>query len=104
MVDEIVHYCVTNMPGAVGLTSTYALRLANTGLPAACDADPSPTAAVKMFNGAITNLAVAETFGMECQPFQLWTVQAARGTRSLHASARVPGSRAVARSQNTVDV
>ena len=25
IVDEIVHYCVTNMPGAVGRTSTYAL-------------------------------------------------------------------------------
>ena len=44
IVDDVVHYCVTNMPGAVGRTSTYALcnvtlpwalQIANRGLPAA---------------------------------------------------------------------
>ena len=46
MVNDVVHYCVTNMPGAVGRTSTYALcnvtlpwalKIANRGLPAAAE-------------------------------------------------------------------
>ncbi len=74
----IVHYCVTNMPGAVGRTSTYALcnvtfpyalRIANQGLQAACAADPGLGAAVNMHAGQVTNQAVAETFGM---PFSEW--------------------------------
>lgn len=73
VVDGIVHYCVTNMPGAVGRTSSYALcnvtfpyvlRLANAGLEAACAADPGLAAAVNMHSGQITNQAVAETFNL----------------------------------------
>jgi alanine dehydrogenase len=71
VVDGIVHYCVTNMPGAVGRTSTYALcnvtlpyalRLASLGLEGACSADPGFAHAVNMHQGRITNRAVAETF------------------------------------------
>ncbi len=74
IVDGIVHYCVTNMPGAVGRTSTYALcnvtfpyvrRIAVKGLAAACAADPGFAAAVNLHAGRVTNAAVAETFGME---------------------------------------
>jgi alanine dehydrogenase len=74
IVDGIVHYCVTNMPGAVGRTSTYALcnvtfpyvlLLANLGLKAACAKDPGLGEAVNMHGGRVTNKAVAETFGME---------------------------------------
>lgn len=73
IVDGIVHYCVTNMPGAVGRTSTYALcnvtfpyvlRIASQGLPAASQRDPGLAAAVNMLNGRVTNRAVAETFGL----------------------------------------
>lgn len=73
VVDGIVHYCVTNMPGAVGRTSTYALcnvtfpyvrRIASQGLAAACKADPGLAQAVNMHAGKVTNKAVAETFGM----------------------------------------
>jgi alanine dehydrogenase len=78
IVDGIVHYCVTNMPGAVGRTSTYALcnvtfpyalRIANQGLPAACAADPGLTEAVNMHAGRVTNRAVAETFGLKYTAF-----------------------------------
>jgi alanine dehydrogenase len=70
--DDVVHYCVTNMPGAVGRTSTYALcnvtlpwalELANRGLEAASRLPPI-AAAVNIHRGQITNQAVAESFGM----------------------------------------
>lgn len=78
IVEGIVHYCVTNMPGAVGRTSTYALcnvtfpyvfRLAQQGLKATLG-DKGFAAAVNMHKGKVTNKAVAETFGLECVEFQ----------------------------------
>ncbi len=75
----IVHYCVTNMPGAVGRTSTYALcnvtfpyaqRIATLGLPAACARDPGLAAAVNVHQGHVTNRAVAETFGLDYFPYE----------------------------------
>jgi alanine dehydrogenase len=72
VVDDIVHYCVTNMPGAVGRTSTYALcnvtfpyvfRLASQGLRAACLSDRGLVEAVNIHEGKLTNEAVAATFG-----------------------------------------
>lgn len=71
--ESIVHYCVTNMPGAVGRTSTYALcnvtfpyvmRLAEQGVRHAASADAGLSAAVNMCDGQITNRAVADTFGL----------------------------------------
>lgn len=79
IVDDIVHYCVTNMPGAVGRTSTYALcnvtfpyalRIAKNGIHAAATADPGLAKAVNMHNGQLTNKAVAETFGMAFVEYQ----------------------------------
>lgn len=76
--DGIVHYCVTNMPGAVGRTSTYALcnvtfpyvkRIADAGIESAASADAGLCAAVNMHDGRITNEAVATTFGMSFTPF-----------------------------------
>lgn len=78
LVDGIVHYCVTNMPGAVGRTSSYALsnvtfpyalRLANKGLQAVCAADAGFAHAVNMHARQVTNRAVADTFGMPFVPF-----------------------------------
>ena len=77
VVDGVVHYCVTNMPGAVGRTSTYALcnvtlpyvlatrqaRLANVAA-----ADPGFAQGVNIDHGRVTNQAVAATFGL---PFSL---------------------------------
>jgi len=77
IVDDIVHYCVTNMPGAVGRTSTYALtnvtlpyalQLANKGVDRAAAENPALAAGVNIRAGHVTNRAVADTFGMECVP------------------------------------
>ena len=74
VVDGIVHYCVTNMPGAVGRTSTYALcnvtfpyalRIASEGVQAAAAKDAGFAKAINMHAGKVTNRPVAETFGME---------------------------------------
>jgi alanine dehydrogenase len=77
IVDDIVHYCVTNMPGAVGRTSTYALtnvtlpyalQLANKGADRAIKENPALREGVNIKAGKVTNAAVAETFGFECVP------------------------------------
>jgi alanine dehydrogenase len=73
LVDGIVHYAVTNMPGAVGRTSTYALcnatlpyvlALANLGLVGAVRANPDIMSAINIHRGDVTNPAVAETFNL----------------------------------------
>jgi len=73
IVEEVVHYCVTNMPGAVGRTSTYALcnvtlgwvlQIANRGISAAAR-DLRPIAkAINIMDNHVTNRAVADAFGM----------------------------------------
>ena len=79
IVDGILHYCVTNMPGAVGRTSTYALcnvtfpyvlRIANSGIHAASESDSGLAAAVNMMAGKVTNKAVADTFGLKFVEYQ----------------------------------
>jgi alanine dehydrogenase len=78
VIDGIVHYCVTNMPGAVGRTSThalcnvtlpYVLRLANQGLTAATAADAGFANAVNLHDGHITNRPVADTFQLPYSAF-----------------------------------
>lgn len=73
IMNDVVHYCVTNMPGAVGRTSTFALcnvtlrwvqAIAAQGIVAAATRLPPIAAAVNIIEGEITNLAVAQTFGM----------------------------------------
>ncbi len=77
VIDGVVHYCVTNMPGAVGRTSTYALcnvtlpyvlRLAKLGTQAALGACPMLASAANMVAGRLTNSAVAEAFDLPCEP------------------------------------
>jgi alanine dehydrogenase len=77
IVDEIVHYCVTNMPGAVGRTSTYALtnvtlpyllQLARKGPDRALADSAALRHGVNVQAGRITNPAVAETFSLPCTP------------------------------------
>jgi len=72
-VHEVVHYCVTNMPGAVPRTSTYALTnvtmgyglaLADKGFERAISMDPALRRGVNTLNGQITCRPVAESFGM----------------------------------------
>jgi len=77
VVDDVVHYCVTNMPGAVGRTSTYALAnatlpyvllLADHGVEAASQGNPAMLSAVNIYKGRIVYRAVAEAFGLRCEP------------------------------------
>ena len=79
-VDGVLHYCVANMPGAVGRTSTfalsnaslpYAVRLANLGYKKACVADPGLAEGINVQEGKVTYQAVAETFGLKYQPAKL---------------------------------
>jgi alanine dehydrogenase len=74
IIDEVLHYCVTNMPGAVGRTSTYALcnvtlpwavELANRGVVRAAEELPPIAHAVNIIDHEVTNLAVAKTFGIK---------------------------------------
>ena len=74
VVDDVLHYCVANMPGAVGRTSTFALcnvtlpwalQIANRGVQAAASSLPPVARAINVYEGEITNRAVAETFGMK---------------------------------------
>ncbi|MFM7206101.1 MAG: alanine dehydrogenase [Planctomycetaceae bacterium] len=78
VVDDVVHYCVTNMPGAVGRTSTYALcnatlpyviDLARLGVQAAARGSAAIRSAVNVFEGRLVQPAVATAFGLTCEPF-----------------------------------
>lgn len=73
VVDGVVHYCVTNMPGAVPRTSTFALSnvtlpygvyLAEHGIEA-FRKDPVLAKGVNVYDGKITYQAVAEAFDLE---------------------------------------
>ena len=73
MVDEVLHYCVTNMPGDVGRTSTYAvcnvtlpwvLAIANRGIERAAEELPPVARSINIQAGEVTNEAVARTFGL----------------------------------------
>jgi alanine dehydrogenase len=72
MVDGVVHYCVTNMPGAVPNTSTlaltnstfpYLLRLANLGAKDALKQDPGLAEGLNTWLGTLTYRGVAESQG-----------------------------------------
>jgi alanine dehydrogenase len=72
-VDGVTHYCVTNMPGAVPITSTYALTnatlpyvhaLATDGVHGATGADPGLKKGVNVAGGHVTYLPVAEATGI----------------------------------------
>jgi alanine dehydrogenase len=73
VVDDVVHYCVGNMPGAVPRTSTYALtnvtlpyvaQIATGGLDDAVRRDEELARGVNVYGGAITNGGVAEAHGL----------------------------------------
>jgi alanine dehydrogenase len=71
VVDEVVHYCVCNMPGAVGRTSSQALcnatlpyvrQLASLGVDDFAAINPGHAEAINMRGGKLMNAAVAEAF------------------------------------------
>jgi alanine dehydrogenase len=78
IVDDIVHYCVANIPGGVPRTSTFALTNATLpfvkalaqGPAAALAADPHLRNGVNVHGGAITHPAVAEALAMAHRPYQ----------------------------------
>jgi len=74
IVDEVVHYCVANMPGAVAKTSTYALNnvtlpfilsIADKGVNEALLDDPHLLAGLNVYRGQVTYKAVAEDLGYD---------------------------------------
>ena len=76
-VDGVIHYCVTNMPGAVPRTSTlglsnvtlpYGLALADHGLVSAVRRDPDLGKGVNVLEGRITQEGVADAFGASWAP------------------------------------
>ncbi|MUU78552.1 alanine dehydrogenase [Winogradskyella endarachnes] len=71
IIDDVVHYCVANMPGAVPYTSTlaltnvtlpYVIRLANQGWEKACEKDPTLAKGLNIVNGKIVYEEIAEAF------------------------------------------
>ena len=78
-VDGVIHYCVTNMPGAVPITSTYALTnatlpyvlaLADHGVAEAARRDPGLRLGVNVAGGKVTHPAVAEAVGADYVPVE----------------------------------
>jgi alanine dehydrogenase len=76
-VDGVIHYCVANMPGAVPISSTYALTnatlpyvvaLADHGIAEAARRDPGLRLGIDVAGGHVTHKAVAEAVGMEYVP------------------------------------
>ena len=72
IVDNVVHYCVSNMPGGVPRTSTLALnkatipflaKLADQGYDKVLKEDKNFLAGLNVFKGQVTYKAVADTFG-----------------------------------------
>jgi len=77
--EGITHYCVTNMPGAVPITATYALTnatlpyvlvLADHGVGAAIEHDPGLRLGVNVAGGRVTHPAVAEGVGTDFTPVE----------------------------------
>ena len=73
IIDDVVHYCVANMPGAVPYTSTlaltnatlpYAVRLANYGWKKACNDNPDLRNGLNMIEGQVVYKAVADAFNL----------------------------------------
>ena len=70
LIDDVVHYCVTNMPGSVPVTSTFALNdatlpyirsLAKNGLEKALSQDPGFKNGLNIQNGMIIHKSVRES-------------------------------------------
>ncbi|HKA81296.1 MAG TPA: alanine dehydrogenase [Xanthobacteraceae bacterium] len=77
VVDEVVHYCVTNMPGAVARTSTFALSnvtlpfvlaLADKGYRRALGEDPHLRNGLNVYEGKVTYREVAAALKLKFTP------------------------------------
>ena len=74
IIDDIVHYCVANMPGAVPYTSTialtnvtlsYILKIADNGWELACDKDTSLAKGLNIVNGKVVYKEISDAFNLE---------------------------------------
>ncbi len=74
IIDDVVHYCVANMPGAVPYTSTlaltnvtlpYVLRLANQGWEKACENDEALSKGLNVVKGKIVYEEIADAFNWD---------------------------------------
>jgi alanine dehydrogenase len=72
--EDVIHYCVANMPGAYARTATQALasvtypyieQIAERGLAAACRSNDPLIGGINVMNGKLTHQAVAEAHGLE---------------------------------------
>ncbi|MCS4433101.1 alanine dehydrogenase [Aquiflexum gelatinilyticum] len=79
IIDDVVHYCVANMPGAVPYTSTlaltnatlpYAIQLADKGWKKAAQQNNDLIPGLNVINGDIVYKAVAEAFNMDYVPVE----------------------------------
>jgi alanine dehydrogenase len=79
LVDGVIHYCVTNMPGAVPRTSTFALTnatlpyvraLADLGWQKALARDVGLARGLNVHDGHITHEAVAQDLGLAFQAYR----------------------------------
>ena len=78
-VDNIIHYCVANMPGAVPRTATfaltnmtisYALKIANQSLKAAVASDPALAKGINIYRTHVTHETVAQDLGYTYEPVE----------------------------------
>ena len=78
-IDDIIHYAVSNMPGALPRTSTlalnnatlpYAVEIANKGWKKAMKENPEIKAGANVVGGKITHKGVAEAFGLKYEPIK----------------------------------
>jgi len=76
LVDEVIHYCVTNMPSAVSRTATFALTnvtlprildIANKGIRRCIREDPALAMGVNLCKGSITHPGVAKSMNCVCE-------------------------------------
>jgi alanine dehydrogenase len=79
VIDDVVHYCVANMPGAVPYTSTlaltnatlpYAIQLANKGWEKACKENNELKLGLNVIHGEIVYEAVAQAFNLPYTPVE----------------------------------
>lgn len=77
LVDDVIHYCVANMPGSVPRTSTFALTnattpyvlaIANKGLERAADDDPALRRGINTYRGKVPHAAVAKALSVDHTP------------------------------------
>jgi alanine dehydrogenase len=77
--DDIIHYCVPNMPSAVARTSTfaltnltigYAIKLASMGFESAIESDYTLKTGVNLYMGSVTHDKVAQDLGYEYEPVE----------------------------------